>query len=136
MRAGRADRCRPTTTTGRYSMAISWRRPALAAVFALTASLGVILVSAPAQAQTVASGSLTFSGDPGDFITLGGSFAYSISAGDSLTVSGSDTNRTVEVDVSRANGDFWFLDLAAPDGQALQPGTYTGATRFPFNGAG
>jgi hypothetical protein len=31
------------------------------------------------------------------------------------------------------NGDWWFLDLAAPSGQVLAPGTYTGAPRNPFN---
>jgi hypothetical protein len=38
--------------------------------------------------------------------------------------------------VNAYNGDWWYLDMAAPSGQSLAPGTYTGATRYPFNGAG
>ena len=116
-------------------MTISWRRPALAAVFALTATVGAVLVAAPAQAQAVASGSFSFSGDPGDWISGGGSYSYSTSNGDTMNVSGSAS--TVSISVDGANGDWWYLYFDAPDGQTLSPGTtFTDATRYPFNGSG
>jgi hypothetical protein len=117
-------------------MKISLRRPVLAAVLSLTAVAACLIVAAPAEAQPVTSGSLSFSGDPDDFITGGLSYSYSVDAGDILDVRSNDANSQVEISVNGFNGDFWILDLAAPSGQSLAPGTYTGATRFPFNGAG
>lgn len=52
-----------------------------------------------------------------------------------LNVTGSTDDRTVHVNVNGANGDWWYLDIAAPQGQTLTPGTYTGATRYPFQAA-
>ena len=47
------------------------------------------------------------------------------------------TDPTVSVSASlnlvTASVGGWTLDLAAPSGQQLAPGTYTGATRYPFN---
>jgi hypothetical protein len=40
---------------------------------------------------------------------------------------------TVDLSVS-GHGDWWYLDLAAPAGQTLQPGTYTDATAYPNDG--
>lgn len=108
---------------------------------ALAQATGVLAVAAAvaagmtgtAHAQTVDSGSLSFSGDAGDYISGGQSYAYSTAGGDSLTVSASTDDRVVSVSVGGANGDWWYLDLAAPSGTALAAGTYTGATRYPFN---
>lgn len=114
----------------------SSRRPLLAAIFFLAAVVTSLIVTPPAEAQAVTSGSLSFSGDPGDYITGGLSYSYSTDAGDVLTVSSNNENSVVEIAVTGYNGDWWYLDLAAPSGQSLAPGTYTGATRYPFNGAG
>ncbi|WP_405586166.1 hypothetical protein [Streptomyces sp. NBC_01190] len=103
---------------------------ALAAALA-TGTTG--LLTGTAQAATVASGSLSFSGDPGDYISGGGSYAYATIARDGFDASASTDDRVVSVSVSGANGDWWYLDLAAPAGEVLAPGTYTGATRYPFN---
>jgi hypothetical protein len=110
-------------------------RPFVAAAISLSAAVAGLLVAGPAQAQPVSSGSFSFSGDPGDFISLGESYSYSTGGGDLLEVFGTD-NSAVGLDVSGFNGDIWSLTFDAPQGQALVPGTYTGATRFPFNGAG
>jgi hypothetical protein len=116
-------------------MSIAWRRPFAAAVLFFVAAAGSLLVAAPADAQPVESGTVEFSGDPGDWIT--GGLKYSYFAGvDELTVSSSDDNSVVSIQVNGANGDWWFLDFDAPLGQPLAPGTYPDATRFPFNGAG
>jgi hypothetical protein len=108
----------------------------LAVVFALAPVVAGIAVAGPAQALAVTSGSMSFSGDPGDYISGGATYSYSTDAGDALNVSTSTDNRVVSVAVNGTNGDWWYLDLAAPGGQSLAPGTYTGATRYPFNGAG
>jgi hypothetical protein len=42
----------------------------------------------------------------------------------------------VSVAVNGDNGDWWYLDFNAPGSQPLVPGTYTSATRYPFNGTG
>ncbi|MFF8995863.1 hypothetical protein ACF09H_39235 [Streptomyces sp. NPDC014983] len=111
----------------------------LTTVFALTlACAGVTtgLLNAPAaQAQTVSAGSLAFSGDAGDYISGGQSYSYDPASGDNLNVFGSTDHNHISVNVSGANGDWWYLDLAAPAGQELAPGDYTGATRYPFNSA-
>ena len=116
-------------------MKISWRRPVLAAVLSLTAAVGGLLLSDPAHAQTVSSGSFSFSGDPGDWISGGQSYSYSTGNGDSLNVS-SNNGSTVSISLNGANGDWWFLDFDAPGTQVLTAGTYSGATRYPFNGDG
>jgi hypothetical protein len=81
----------------------------------------------------VATGSLSFSGDSGDYISQGKSYSYSTSNGDALGVS-SSTGSAVSISVNAQNGDWWTLDLDAPGTQVLAPGTYTGAHRYPFNG--
>ena len=89
----------------------------------------------PAGAQPVESGSLDFSGDPGDYITGGQAYSYSVDGGDLLTVASGDGS-IVNVSLSGANGDWWFLSFDAPLDEVLAPGTYSEATRYPFNGAG
>ena len=94
-----------------------------------------LIRASPVQAQTVESGSLSFSGDPGDFITGGASYSYSTANGDAISVS-SDANALVSISVNGFNGDWWYLDISAPSGQTLVPGTYTDAHRYPVNGTG
>jgi hypothetical protein len=65
------------------------RRPVLAAVVVLLAAVvGGLFLAGPAHAQAVETGSLAFSGDPGDYISGGQSYAYSTEAGDTMDVSG------------------------------------------------
>ncbi|MDS0137808.1 hypothetical protein H5970_18020 [Amycolatopsis sp. CM201R] len=97
--------------------------------------LAVLLGAVPAQAQPVATGALSFSGDEGDYISGGGSYAYSTEAKDRLTVNASEDRNHIAVSVSGFNSDWWTLDLAAPSGTGLTAGTYDGATRYPFQGA-
>jgi hypothetical protein len=110
-------------------MGLVRRAGAVAALVLAATALGVTA----ANAQPITTGSMSFSGDPGDFIAGGGSFSYSTSANDFLTVFGSADDHVVTIDVSGANGDNWNLDLAAPSGQALTAGTtYANAIRYPF----
>ncbi|WP_089154530.1 hypothetical protein [Micromonospora sp. NBS 11-29] len=114
----------------------SWRRVALAASLSLTGVLGGLVAAGPAQAQPVESGSVTFEGDAGDYITGGRSYAYSTDGGDQLTTTASADESHVSIGVNGYNGDWWYLDFDAPGSQPLAPGTYANATRSPFNGAG
>lgn len=116
-------------------MKTSWRRSLVTGAVALTAALGGLVVADPAQAQTVESGSLTFAGDAGDYITGGQTYSYSTESGDVLSVASADGG-TVNIGVTGYNGDWWYLAFDAPAGQTLAPGTYSEATRYPFNGAG
>jgi hypothetical protein len=125
-------------------MKVLWRRRILAAALSLTAAVGGLFVAGSADAQTVATGSLKFSGDSGDYISGGQSHSYSTSKGDALDVS-SANGTTVHVSVNAYNGDDWTLDFDAPGTQdrpvpghsaVLVPGTYSGAHRYPFNGNG
>ncbi|GHH86637.1 hypothetical protein GCM10018793_59420 [Streptomyces sulfonofaciens] len=107
---------------------------ALALALAFAAGATGLLGGAAAQAQEATSGTLEFSGDAGDYISGGQSYSYSTDAQDRLDVTADSDHQHVSVAVTGAHGDWWYLDLAAPQGQALEPGTYEGATRYPFNG--
>jgi len=75
---------------------------------------------------------LTMQSDPGDYI--GGGTTWTYGADSSFGVYGSRSFASVSVD--GANGDWWYLDFEPAAGDVLAPGTYTGATRYPFNGTG
>jgi hypothetical protein len=93
-----------------------------------------LLTACPASAQSVAAGTFSFSSDAGDYIGGGQSYSYDTTAGDTMGVTGSSDDRGVNLSVDGANGDWWYLDIAAPSGQTLAPGTYTDATRFGDSG--
>ncbi|MGC0339645.1 hypothetical protein [Streptomyces sp. SLBN-8D4] len=107
----------------------------LALALAMATGTTGLLSGTEAHALPVTEGSFSFSGDEGDWISGGQSYSYSTSSQDRLNVSANTGNGVVTLSVDGANGDWWTLDLAAPSGQALTPGTYTGATRYPFNEA-
>jgi uncharacterized delta-60 repeat protein len=85
-----------------------------------------------------ASTSLVMTSQKGDYIGQGQSYNYT-PANATITASvlngGVETN-AVEVHVTAPNNDYWYLDFAAPNQARLVPGTYTGATRWPFQAAG
>jgi hypothetical protein len=115
-------------------MRVSGRR--VLSIFAATAALAIALPlgAESASAQPVQTGTLSFTSDVGDYIGGGQTATYDTGASDVLGVTGSSDNSTVHVTVDGAHGDWWYLDIAAPQGQTLTPGTYTGATRYPFQG--
>jgi hypothetical protein len=75
---------------------------------------------------------LTMTSDPGDYIGAGTTWRYGPDS--SFGVYG--TRSAMHVSVDGANGDWWYLDFMPPAGDILAPGTYSGATRYPFNGTG
>ncbi|BCJ71981.1 hypothetical protein CS0771_15250 [Catellatospora sp. IY07-71] len=114
----------------------------LAGLAAVAAMAVVPAGSASAADEPVVR--FTFSGN--DYIAGGESYAYtSTTAGTTLKVTWS--GQRIHVDLqgwsevphsvqSSPDGPDWFtLDLAAPSGQTLAVGTYSGALEYPFNGA-
>ncbi|MEB8344243.1 hypothetical protein [Streptomyces endophyticus] len=100
----------------------------LACAVLLSGAFGV----GTAEAYDVESGSLSFSGDAGEYVSGGQSYAYA----DGLTAQGYITNGVptgVGVFVDGADGGSWALHLETPAGavQPLAPGTYSGAAANP-----
>ncbi|TQM63710.1 hypothetical protein [Humibacillus xanthopallidus] len=98
----------------------------------VAAALALIAVAVPAHA-TPAQGTVSFSGDPGDYITQGQSYSYT-APNDRIDLQGSASH--VRVGIEGANGDWWTIELDAPDGEALLAGRTYSATRYPFNDVG
>ncbi len=94
--------------------------------------LGALLATLGAGAGAQTAGTfLSFSSDPGDYIG-GGQSRYFTPDTAAFQARADDTNRYVNVSVFPFDGGFWYLDLAAPQGQPLVPGVYEGAARYPF----
>jgi hypothetical protein len=106
-------------------MRISLSRVLTVIAVSLSVAVPCLFASGTALAQVVQTGTFSITSDPGDPIAGGGSFSYDTTAGDAMRVTGSSDNRSVEVDLDAANGNTWFLFLAAPAGQTLVPGMYT-----------
>lgn len=104
-------------------------------------SFGLLCVG-PASAETSgergvtqrANGSITFAGDPGDYITGGESWSYDTNKNDGLTVTA--TPQYFGLRITGHDGKWWHLDMSAPTGKTLVPGTYLDAHRHPFHGTG
>jgi hypothetical protein len=80
---------------------------------------------------------LELSSDPGDFI--GGGLTQAFTRADGTFVARQNFSGGVDVFFSNLTTDpihFWDLSFAAANGLPLVPGTYAGATRFPFEGFG
>lgn len=107
----------------------------LASVVRRVALVGLLLVGAvfvplPAGAQTEGT-FLSFVSEPGDFIGQGESRTFTPDDAN-MNANASQDDREVHVSVFPVGGGFWFLDLAAREGEQLLPGIYEGATRSPF----
>lgn len=103
----------------------------------LTTAVTLAVTAAPltgtAQAHAAVSGSLSFSGEPGEFVSEGQSHHYTAGAVEMFDVSGPTSESAVGVTVVTAEGKRWSLHMEAPDGQKLTDGaTFTGASRWPY----
>jgi hypothetical protein len=78
----------------------------------------------------VQDGTLTMTSEPGDYIGQGGSYSLSTPA-NLFFARSSQAGSTITVTVLPDPLDtvYWSLSFAAPAGQQLVPGTYTGAQR-------
>lgn len=118
--------------TRRWEIRDSMGRAAavLGTVLLLTFGLGAL--SVPAHAVQAQTGSLTFSGDPGEYMSGGQSYAYDAATAQMFDISGSNDHNGVDVTVVAADGTRSSLFMFAPKGQTLTAGTYTGALRWPY----
>lgn len=74
---------------------------------------------------------LTFKGDSSDYLTGGRSYLFTLND-TAFTV-----DSTVRITATRpGNSSWWYLTLVAPNGAPLTVGTYSNATRWPFQAAG
>jgi hypothetical protein len=75
---------------------------------------------------------LGYASDLGDYIGHGETHRYTLA--DAAFSATADSNRGhVYITIIGPSYSFWwYLDLAAPAGQQLLPGTYEGAMRYPF----
>ena len=95
-------------------------------ICALLTVLGLSIFGATAHGQVT---SLTLNSDPGDYIGAG-QFLF-LSPADGTFSAQQNFDQGVTVDLFGPN-HFWLVDFAAANNQLLTVGTYTGATRFPF----
>ena len=111
------------------------RRRLLLLLLPVAALLSLSGASAAATLETVQDGTLAMTSDPGDWVGQGGSYSFSTPGNLFFARSseaGSDLTVTVQPDGSSAGE--WVLEFAAPFGQQLVPGTYTGAVRASERG--
>lgn len=135
-RGGKWGFCQPELAE-RDRMNMFKRAVVRAAVGTVAAGTLALAVFAPATAHaetiTGTGTSVTFSGTGGDYITQDQSWAYDPS-NSAITASVSANDNTVSASIS--GNTWWYLDFAAPQGQALTAGTtYDNAERYPFQGA-
>ena len=102
-------------------------------IIAATGAALLFAVPINARAQQAAS-FLSFTSDPGDYIGQGQSRYFAPDTA-SFQSSSTQNNNHVNVIVLPFAGGFWYLDMAAPNGAPLQPGSYENAVRYPFQGA-
>ena len=100
----------------------------------LYAKVGTTTSAPLLQQVAVPDTSLWFGSEAGDYIGQGASASY-LAPTATVDARGTAGYATVSVD-SPGTGQWWTLDVAAPPGETLQAGSYTGAVRAPFRGAG
>jgi hypothetical protein len=102
--------------------------------------IGVLLIGAsvaPAAVATIATtASLSMVSEEGDWVGSGLSYSYSTETGNTFDSNSAGGTNNAGIVVNDGTEDWWVLVFSAPDDQTLVPGTYSGATRFGFNGPG
>ncbi len=116
------------SSTGRVSGVAAGTATITAGVGGATSSWAMTVVRAPNPGGPQST-FLSFNSTPGDYIGGGQAVRYSVTPGRWTTQVSAD-RREVTVDYNGLGN--WTLIFAAPQGQALKEGTYTAATRFPF----
>jgi hypothetical protein len=107
---------------------LRYRKRAVAAGAAALAALAVILTPAAASAAPTANTSYSFRSEAGDYIGGGQTRSYPAPPA-TISVSGTAADLTVAV---TSGGDWWYIDLGAPRGETLHPGTFRDAERDAF----
>jgi hypothetical protein len=104
------------------------RRRLLLLLLPVAALLPLSGAGAAVTYENVQDGTLTMTSDPGDYIGQGGSYSFS-TPGNLFFARSSEAGSRITVTVvpDLADTASWSLSFAAPAGQQLVPGTYTGA---------
>ncbi|MFJ5548176.1 hypothetical protein [Streptomyces sp. NPDC093225] len=100
-----------------------------AAVLAAAALALPLAAAGTVHAAEMPQGEFNWSGDQGDGYDDQARW-YGPGQGDTIEVTASADHRTLRVTVTRPD-DSWTVDLAAPAGQSLAPGTYANAVKAP-----
>lgn len=102
----------------------------LAAALALTATVAPF--TGTAQAHEAVTGSLSFSGEPGEYISGGQSYTFAPETTEMFDISGPTAESAVGATVVTPEGERWALSMEAPYGQKLVSGTtYSNARSWP-----
>ncbi|MFI0981871.1 hypothetical protein ACH4SP_33300 [Streptomyces sp. NPDC021093] len=112
-----------THSTGRRTLG----RAAAALGLTLALVSGALATAGTAQASPNDTGSFSFSGDEGDFISQGRSYAYSTANKDTVQAAGSETGSSLYLRVEAADSSTWTLRFQADE--ALKPGKYTAGAK-------
>ena len=109
----------------------------IAAAFLIAAPwAGATVILPPGNITVPNSGTFLYlNSQPGDFIG-GGQEQLFTPADSSFSASLQPGGSLFSASLFPSAGGFWFVDIAAPSGQPLVAGSYTGATRWPFNQPG
>jgi hypothetical protein len=80
---------------------------------------------------------LSYQSDPGDYIGQGQTGSHSLAdLKFSAWHAGSQPSVQIRAQSPTGGSVFWSINLMAPSGTQLAPGTYLNATRYPFNAPG
>jgi hypothetical protein len=112
----------------------------IAAAIAMSA-LGLSALTSAAAAspsELEQSGWLTMASDTGDYIGQGGSYSYATPTNVFFATArswhGENNMVSVTMRTDAASTDYWILEFAAPPGETLTTGTYSGAVRAVSQG--
>ncbi|WP_097866859.1 hypothetical protein [Streptomyces sp. rh34] len=105
----------------------------------LTAAFALAVTTAPftgtAHAHEAVTGSLSFSGEPGEYISGGQSHVHTPETTEMFDISGPTSESAVGATVVTPEGERWALSMSAPYGQKLVAGTtYSNARSWPEAG--
>ena len=89
------------------------------------------LAAGPAAAQTPLEATFSFASDPGDYIGGGQTRSFTLDTASIASRSGQNGGY-FGITVFPFAGGYWYVDIAAPQGSQLVPGSYEGAVRYPF----
>ncbi len=89
--------------------------------------------STPTSIKVLGVNSLTMESEYGDRIGAGRSYSFPADAGTFTAVQTYSNVVTVAFN-TKGGKESWSLDFVAPRGARLQPGTYSGATQYPYQG--
>ncbi len=103
------------------------------AVLAITDSAGRLRRVQLDGAGVTGRTSWSMQGDADDYISYGLSYSYTPA---NAVIAASGGRSYVRAAVQGRNGDGFNAEFTPGDGDILAVGTYTGATRYPFNGSG